>query len=209
MSKLTGAVLEMIRYLIYDCEIRKLIPDRNASNDPRFDYCGGWGDHANMGISVIGTINQDGNEMAIVPDDDYNHVDIIALEEQKALLIGFNSANFDDKLCQAHGINIHTDYDILEEVRIAAGFAADFRSVPKGYSYKLDAIVRANGMAKTGHGELAPMLWQQGKRQEVIDYCLNDVRITRSILELGLKGELKDPNTGKMLKLKSLDLVPF
>ena len=76
-------------------------------------------------------------------------------------------------------------------------------------SYKLDAIARANGMAKSGDGQMAPLLWQQGKRQEVIDYALNDVRITRDILKLGLKGELVDPNTNKLLQLASLPTVSF
>jgi hypothetical protein len=120
-------------------------------------------------------------------------------------VVGFNSANFDDKLMAAHGIKVKTTYDVLEQVRIAAGFEPHHTSVRRGYSYKLDAIAQANGMAKTGSGALAPVLWQQGKHQEVKDYCLNDVRITRNILELGLKGELIDPNTGKRLKLAPLD----
>jgi hypothetical protein len=77
--------------------------------------------------------------------------------------------------------------------------------VPKGWSYKLDAIAKANGMAKTGTGELAPIMWQRGQKQEVIDYCLNDVRVTTAILELGLAGELADPNTGKKLRLAPLE----
>jgi hypothetical protein len=43
-------------------------------------------------------------------------------------------------------------------------------------------------------------LWQIGKRQEVIDYCLNDVEITRKIWELGLEGKLIDPNTGDFIQ---------
>jgi hypothetical protein len=193
-------------YLIYDCEIIKCIPQRDCANDARFDYCDGWHDHGGMGISVIGVATSSESPSAIVVDGDYEHLDIIAFEEDAKHLsvVGFNSRCFDDLLLLSHNINVKTDYDILEEVRIAAGFAAHWQSVPKGFSYKLDAIARANGMAKTGNGELAPVLWQQGKRKEVIDYCLMDVRITRSILELGLAGKLVDPNTGKKLQLRSL-----
>lgn len=200
-----------MNYLLYDTEIIKMIPQRDQPNDARFDYCTGWTDHASMGISVIGIIDQDEEAFAVVPDGDYNHSDLRWFQKKaaKVPIVGFNSRSFDDKLMQAHGIQIKTDYDILEEVRIAAGYAADYRSVPKGFSYKLDAIARANGLAKTGNGALAPLLWQQGKRQQVIDYVLNDVKITRAILELGLKGELVDPNTNRFLKLKPLDVVPF
>jgi hypothetical protein len=31
------------------------------------------------------------------------------------------------------------------------------------------------GLAKTGHGAMAPVWWQQGHHSKVIDYCLNDV----------------------------------
>jgi hypothetical protein len=36
-------------------------------------------------------------------------------------------------------------------------------------------------------------------------YCLNDVKVTTAILELGLAGELIDPNTGKKLRLAPLE----
>jgi hypothetical protein len=117
-------------------------------------------------------------------------------------LIGFNSKNFDDKLLQANGINLSTDYDVLEQIRIAAYGSPNWQACPKGFSYSLEAITSANGFKKTGHGALAPQLWQDGKRQEVISYCINDCLITKEILLLGMNGLLKDPNTGNFLKLE-------
>ena len=38
--------------LVYDIETTKAVPDR-APNVAGIEYCGGWEDHANMGISVI------------------------------------------------------------------------------------------------------------------------------------------------------------
>jgi hypothetical protein len=123
-----------------------------------------------------------------VPEDEYK-------------LIGFNSLNFDDNLLEAHNIlEYQTHYDLLVEVRAAAGYLSH-RQVPKGYSYKLDAIAKANEMAKTASGELAPIMWQLGRKQDVIDYCKMDVKITKAMLDLGLAGELIDPNTGNKLQL--------
>jgi hypothetical protein len=68
----------------------------------------------------------------------------------------------------------------------------------------LAKLGQANGFPKTGSGELAPKLWQDGRFQDVIDYCLNDVKITNEILHLGLKGKLIDPNTGRPLTLAPL-----
>ena len=191
--------------LIYDCEIVKLIPDRNEANLSNYEYCDGWHDHSGMGISVIGYCEGLEDEpISLRCDSGSGRLSDFEAIAKSSTVVGFNSRNFDDPLCKANGINIKTDYDLLEEVRIAAGFGVHYKSVPREYRYNLNTIARANGMAKSGHGELAPMLWQDGNFQEVIDYCLHDVRITRDLLRLGLDGQLEDPNTGKMLKLRSI-----
>jgi DEAD/DEAH box helicase domain-containing protein len=199
----------MADFLIYDAEILRVIPPRDERDrDLTLDYCDGWNDHKGMGISVVGfgTSKREWFWDATAPDP-FLVRDFQTAKENGNLVVGFNSRSFDDRLMAAHGIEVQTDYDLLEEVRIAAGFAAHWQSVPKGFSYKLDAIAKANGMAKTGSGELAPKLWQEGKHQEVIEYCLMDIKITRQMLLLGLAGELVDPNTGRMLQLRELPNV--
>lgn len=188
-----------MEWLLYDCEIVNMIPDRSGEYDRRYKFCAGWSDFANMGISVIGVYSSFFDEYLMFDrPEDHRRLERLA---KNSVVIGFNSKSFDDKLCAAHNIKVKTNYDLLEEVRIAAGFEASFQSVPKSYSYKLDAIARANGMAKTGSGELTPKLWQDGKKQAVIDYCRNDVKVSVEILRLGLEGKLVDPNTGKFLQL--------
>ena len=116
-------------YLIYDIEIEKAIPTRQLIKG--IDYCAGWSDYENMGIAVIGykwshedvasyTTSAEGFlDMLMQYDDEYYH------------LVGFNSRNFDDRLLTANGLEgIETDYDLLEQVRIAAGFKAGYKSVP-------------------------------------------------------------------------------
>jgi hypothetical protein len=191
--------------LIYDIEIIKAIP--NGERIDGIEYCGGWRDFEGMGISVIGY--QYNHEPINYVSSAAGFLDLlVTLDDTEYSLVGFNSRSFDDKLLAANGLEgVTTHYDLLEEVRIAAGFQSHFQSVPKGYSYKLDAIAQANGMAKTGHGALAPVLWQQGKQQDVIDYCKTDIAITSAMLDLGLAGELIDPNTGNKLLLRELSNV--
>jgi hypothetical protein len=190
--------------LIYDCEIIRCIPARESSIKG-LKYCRGWTDFANMGVSVIGcslTRHESfyyNNPESAIPYDFSWFRDFLA--EVKPIVVGFNSASFDDQLLAANNIEIKTDYDVLREIRIAAFGSPDWRKTPQGASYSLDLIARANGYAKTGSGDLAPVLWQTGRRQEVIDYCLMDVKITEAILILGLEGKLIDPNTGKYLQL--------
>jgi hypothetical protein len=198
----------MKSYLVYDCEIIKMIPGK-GDRLPGYDYCDGWHDHANMGISVIGCYSSLSNEYlaiapdAFVPPNNETFETFQGLAAQHDLVAGFNSKGFDDRLCAANGINIKTSYDLLEEIRLAAYGAKDYRSCPQGHSYALGWIGQANGFPKTGTGELAPKLWQQGHERQVIDYCLRDCEITVKLLELGILGQLKNPNTGKMLTLRS------
>lgn len=193
--------------LIYDIEIKNAIPGRKRI--PGINYCRGWFDYAGMGVAVIGyKWNQ---ESPAHCRDAASFFDLLLeLDDEDYKLVGFNSNSFDDKLLAAHDLEgITTHYDVLEEVRIAAGFGASFKSVPRGYSYKLDVIAKANGFSKTGDGSLAPILWQQGKHSQVIEYCKNDVEITSKILDLGLAGELIDPNTGKKLQLAGFGGKPL
>lgn len=190
--------------LIYDCEIIKCIPEKTGNNDPRYQYCGGWRDFQNMGLSVIGTGSLNGYFYA-----HENLTDFIQEANEYDLIVGFNSKAFDDNLLRANGARFSTDYDLLEEIRLAAYGSTSWQGQPRGYSYSLDALAKANGMAKTGHGALAPKLWQDGKHQEVIDYCLNDVRLTADLLKLGLEGKLIDPNTQSKIKLRPLEDCQF
>jgi hypothetical protein len=151
-----------------------------------------------MGISVIG-LQIDGEPYPVFSAEEF---DSQLCYLGVTCLIGFNSRAFDDKVMAANGsTRAITRYDLLEEVRVAAGYTADHRSVPKGYSYSLDAIARANGVAKSGNGALAPRQWQNGEFRAVINYCLNDVEITSKLLYLGQAGRLIDPNTGRTLQL--------
>jgi hypothetical protein len=196
-----------MKTLIYDIEIENCIPDRNSPPVEGITYCDGWNDLKGMGISVIGYQWCDEKPEHYRTADDFLNL-LHYLDDEDYVLIGFNSRSFDDKLLQAHGLEgVQTHYDLLEQVRIAAGFGTDFRSVRRGFSYKLDTIAKANGMAKSGSGELAPVLWQQGQEQAVVDYCLHDVAITKAMLDLGLAGKLVDPNTGDLLKLAPLQSV--
>lgn len=190
-------------FLVYDLEIVNMIPDRNGFMFPKYSYCRGWQDHKGMGISVIGYWSSKDESLYYTLDPEVFGV----VAAQHDLIVGFNSASFDDNVLAVNRVNVQTGYDLLEQVRIAAGFDKSYQSVPSGYSYKLDAIAKANGMAKMGSGELAPQLWQDGKKQEVIEYCLHDVEITVDLLHLGLEGSLVDPNTGKLLKLAPLPHV--
>jgi hypothetical protein len=196
-----------MNYLIYDLEICRAIPPK----DPNarlldIDYCGGWEDFENMGISCISWAIVDGNDGGLISAEVYLWNDFSRLKFMEAiskndnLVTGFNTKKFDDRLMAANGVTVASDFDILELIIEAAGQ----KGKPyweQGYSYSLAKIGAANGIEKTGTGENAPILWQQNKIADLITYCLNDATIEAQTLAKLLAGELIDPNTNQKLKV--------
>ena len=192
----------MKKILIYDCEIIKAIRDPKKVDLAHIEYCNGWDDYENMGISVIGVnfISEYGD--SIFNYNVNNNSDLGLKGFQYGLniadvLVGFNNQSFDDKLLKANGFVIHEsiiNYDLLAEIWEGAGLGREF-VYPTHAGFSLDAICKANGVGeKSGDGANAAILWQKGKRQEVIDYCENDIKLTRKLLDLiQEKGEIKDP----------------
>jgi DEAD/DEAH box helicase domain-containing protein len=105
--------------------------------------------------------------------------------ENADVIIGFNSDHFDIPVLNKYYSGDLTkikSLDLLKEVKNALG-----RRI------KLDTIAEATlGRNKTGHGLEAVAWWREGKKQQVIDYCIEDVRITKDVYEYALKhGALK------------------
>lgn len=192
----------MKKILIYDCEIIKAIRDPKKVDLAHINYCNGWDDYENMGISVIGVnfISEEGdvvfNHNALLNRD----LGIDAFQEGLDvvdILVGFNNQSFDDKLLKANGFIIPdniVNYDLLAEIWEGAGLGREF-VYPTHAGFGLDAICKANSLGeKSGDGANAAILWQKGKHQEVIDYCENDIKLTRKLFDLIQEtGEIKDP----------------
>ena len=192
----------MKKILIYDCEIIKAIRDPKKVDLVHIEYCNGWDDYENMGISVIGVnfISEEGD--GVFSHNDTLNRDSGIKEFQHGLdvadvLVGFNNQSFDDKLLKANGFIIPehiVNYDLLAEIWEGAGLVRKF-VYPTHAGFGLDAICKANGLGeKSGDGANAAILWQKGKHQEVIDYCENDIKLTRKLFDLIQEnGEIRDP----------------
>lgn len=169
--------------LIYDCEIVKGILGKKDSPIENIEYCDGWNDFDGMGISVICTYSYKTDSYGVFCEDNLH--DFKALVNNHYKIIGFNNFKFDDMLCKANGFDIPQDksYDILVEVWKAAGLLPFFCG-PSHKGYGLDACVKANSNnCKTGNGALAPIQWQRGNIGNVINYCLQDVKLTKLLMD--------------------------
>ncbi len=64
--------------------------------------------------------------------------------------------------------------DLLEEIELATG-----------HRISLARLAEANlGATKTHHGSEAGALYDQGKMEELKEYCLNDVKLTKDLYDL-------------------------
>lgn len=111
--------------------------------------------------------------------------------EGASRIIGFNSKGFDipllNRFYPGDLLNI-PQLDMLESVRASLGFRL-----------KLDTLASATiGVGKSAHGLQAVQWWKEGRVQEVVDYCKQDVKVTKEVYEFGLQNGflLFDDRTG-------------
>lgn len=190
--------------LIYDIEIAKAILGKGEGRKEGVEYCDGWRDHANMGISCIGAYDYQEDRYRVFMGDNLD--EFALLVAGRSPIVGFNNIAFDNAVVRHHGITIpdSDSYDILVELWRAAGLGDAFQ-YPSHLGFGLDAACQANfGIGKTGNGALAPVLFQQRRFGELVDYCLTDVHRTKKMLDKIIDtGTLLDPrNKSKTLEIR-------
>jgi hypothetical protein len=187
-------VEQLMNAIIYDIEIKKAIQGKNEERLQDIDYCAGWHDHAGVGISCIGVYDYADERYRLFMDD--NIAAFQELVNTRDLIIGFNSIPFDGAVCAANGIDVPEgkSYDILRELWAAAGLGPSF-VYPTHMGFGLDAVCLANfGLRKSGNGALAPVDFQRARFGSLVDYCLNDVALTKRLFDKIVSGRpIVDP----------------
>ncbi len=192
--------------IIYDLEIIKAIPNKDGSMQEGIEYCAGWHDHANMGISVNCAYDYLEDRYRVFTEDNKDEWE--QLLERKPVAIGFNSIPFDNAVLSQTSWKVPEPeecYDILREMWLAAGLGIEFNWRTHG-GYGLDATCHANGLpGKTGNGALAPVMWQQGQIGKVIDYCITDVHRTKLLVDRIIEtGKLVSAKTSESLTMRGI-----
>lgn len=162
--------------VVFDCEIENDVDGKIVT----------WGRKDLMGFSVGCTFHYATGDWGVYFKDDIQAM--ADLLNQADLIVGFNILGFDNELIRAQGGTLLPDkdlgnYDMLEESRKAMGWTPDQR-FPKGL--RLDDHLEAtfgDGFMKTEDGALAPKMWRDGRRGEVVTYCLADVRREKMLFE--------------------------
>lgn len=184
---------------IFDIEIANPIAPKNpAEKQEGLFYAKDFNDYENMGIACIGVYEYTTDKYRVFGE--YELDDFRQLVAAHDIAVGYNNIRFDNNVLNANKIVVppSKSYDILAEIYSALG------SYQKGC--RLDDVIKANfpSAGKTGNGADAPINWQKGYHTRVIDYCLNDVRLTKMLLDRILRfGWIKHPIfPDKTLKMK-------
>ena len=164
-----------MKALIYDIEIKKGILGKGEEALAGYEYCAGWHDHANMGISVIGAYDYAEDRYRVFCEDNMHEFSEAVDKADK--IVGFNNVAFDNAViaaCWGPLVKLPEgwqakSYDLLVEIWHAAGLGPTFNYKTHG-GYGLDAVCERNfGLKKTGHGAKATIFWQRGMIGNVID----------------------------------------
>jgi len=161
---------------VFDLEIKKRIEDCSK----------GWNSHDEMGISVLCLYDYLTGRYRVF--DDANKDEALNILNNYDLVSGFNTVKFDWNVVNKSWPNGYTrigkDYDILREIWVSQGLDPDNFNGRTHGGYKLDDVAFDTiGMRKTANGALAPIMFQEGRFAELVDYCLEDVRIERTLFE--------------------------
>ena len=134
-----------------------------------------------LGVTVVGLYRYDTQKHETYDESQFEDLD--NLLNQTTTIIGFNIISFDIPALQPH---VKTN---LKKIR-AIDLLADLRK-ELGFRLPLDTIAQATlGIGKSGDGLKAIQLYKEGKLQELANYCLDDVKLTKDIYEYGLRNSI-------------------
>ncbi len=162
-----GRAAAAIHYGVFDLETR-----RSA------DAVGGWHRAERMGVSVAVLYDSAGN--TFTPYLEHELDALITRLQGFDLVVGFNTLRFDNRVLSAHtsfDLTRLPSLDILAEIRNRLG-----------YRLSLDHLAQVTlGVKKSANGLTALQWYREGRMAELVQYCTDDVRITRDLYRYGLK----------------------
>jgi DEAD/DEAH box helicase domain-containing protein len=141
-----------------------------------FDEVGGRHNIRKLGLSVAVTYS--------TADGDYRHyteqtvADLIAELRAADLVVGFNVLSFDYEVLRAY-----TD-DPLDDIETVDMLAHIHKRL--GFRVSLDNLASTTlKTSKSADGLQAVRWYKQGRMQEILEYCQQDVEVTRKLYEYG------------------------
>ena len=156
---------EFSRFAVLDIETR-----RSAQE------VGGWGNACKMGVSCAVLYDSVADEFRQYAQDELDR--LLADLGGFDIVVGFNIKRFDYAVLKgACGLSFSglPTVDMLEVIHKRLG-----------YRLSLNCLAKATlGIEKTADGLQALKWWSEGQVEKIIEYCTNDVRVTRDLYLYG------------------------
>ena len=151
--------------IVFDLETKKEFAEVGGRDHPEL-----------LGVSVLGAYSYLKDKYFIYEENELK--DFENLIKDAGLLIGFNIKSFDLPVLQPYvGFDLKQIpvLDLMDAVVLATGFRVSLDNLAKN----------TLGTAKSADGLEALEWFRQGRIQEVKDYCLKDVEVTKKLYESG------------------------
>ena len=136
---------------------------------------GGWDHVDKLGVSVACAYDSKTDEFLSFREDELKK--LIDLCEER-LVVGYNIRGFDLPVLVPYGLEVRTvdAFDLMY----------DLEALTRRRFLKLETVARGTlGTGKSADGLLAVEWWKSGQIQKIIDYCLQDVKVTRDVFQFG------------------------
>jgi len=145
-----------------------------------FDEVGGRNALDKLGISVVGIYRYETDKYECYLENDFGKLQNLLIDS--SLIIGFNHIWFDMPVLQPY-LSIDVKklpcFDIMQDMQNILG-----------HRIGLDAIASATlGQGKIGSGLDAIRYYREGRWEELKEYCLKDVEVTKQVLDYGIKNK--------------------
>jgi DEAD/DEAH box helicase domain-containing protein len=151
-------------FLVIDIETQKLVQE-----------VGGWDHIDKLGISVACAYDSKTDEFFSFQEKELQK--LIDLCEER-LVVGYNIRGFDLPVLASYGLD-PKKLDIFD-------IMYDLEAVTRQRFLKLEYVARGTlGTGKSADGLLAVEWWKTGQVQKIIEYCLQDVKVTRDVFQFG------------------------
>ncbi len=141
-----------------------------------FAEVGGRSQFHRLGVSVGVAYRYDLDEFLVVKEETIS--ELISLLLEATLVVGYNIRGFDYEVLRAYteeNLQKLPTFDLMFDLEERLGFRP-----------KLDSVVSATlGEGKIADGMQALEWWRIGEIDKIIEYCQEDVRITRDLYDFG------------------------
>jgi DEAD/DEAH box helicase domain-containing protein len=153
------------KIVVFDLETRR-----------SFAEVGGRSQFHRLGVSVGVAYRYDLEEFLVVTEETVSELVNLLLEAE--LVVGYNIRGFDYEVLRAY-----TEEKLQELPTLDLMFDLEERL---GFRPKLDSVASATlGEGKTADGMQALEWWRLGEIDKIIEYCQEDVRVTRDLYDFG------------------------